>query len=46
MDSSSNWLWAKQAGGTIWDTGYSIAIDDNGNNILQVFLPSATFFLH
>ncbi|MCK9611159.1 MAG: SBBP repeat-containing protein [Candidatus Cloacimonas sp.] len=44
LDSSGNWLWAKQAGGTIWDTGYSIAIDDNGNSyITGVFAESATF---
>ena len=32
LDSSGNWLWAKQAGGNYWDMGYSIAIDSSGNS--------------
>ncbi|MDD3633051.1 MAG: SBBP repeat-containing protein [Candidatus Cloacimonetes bacterium] len=32
LDSGGNWLWAKQAGGSYWDMGYSIAIDSSGNS--------------
>jgi len=32
LDINENWLWAKQAGGTIYDYGLSIAVDDNGNS--------------
>ena len=32
MDSSGNWLWVIQAGGTGLDEGYGITIDDLGNN--------------
>jgi len=32
LDSNGNWLWAKQAGGSYWDMGYSIAIDSSGNS--------------
>ncbi|MFO7659852.1 MAG: clostripain-related cysteine peptidase, partial [Candidatus Cloacimonadaceae bacterium] len=31
LDASGNWLWAKQAGGTNYDTGSSIAVDSGGN---------------
>ncbi len=31
LDSSGNWLWAKQAGGTSEDSGYGISIDASGN---------------
>ena len=31
LSQSSNFLWAKQIGGTNTDIGYSIAVDANGN---------------
>ncbi len=31
LDSNGNWLWAKQAGGTGYDNGRSIALDAGGN---------------
>jgi len=44
LDSSGNWLWAKQAGGASFDYGYGIAVDDNGNSyITGVFEEIATF---
>ncbi|MCK4654241.1 MAG: SBBP repeat-containing protein, partial [Candidatus Cloacimonetes bacterium] len=44
MDSSGNWLWATQAGGSSVDEGYGIAIDDVGNYyVTGVFEGTATF---
>ena len=44
LDSSGNWLWANQAGGTNCDYGHGIAVDDNGNSyIIGNFLESANF---
>ncbi len=31
VDSSGNFVWAKRIGGTSYDTGQSIALDNNGN---------------
>ena len=31
LDSNGNFLWAKAMGGTLWDTGYGIAVDTSGN---------------
>jgi len=44
LDSSGNWLWAKQAGGTDYDDGNGIAVDDNGNSYVTGYYEgSATF---
>jgi len=44
LDSSGNWLWAKQAGGTIHDIGYSIVIDSSGNSyVTGCFSGTASF---
>ncbi len=44
MDSNGHWLWAKQAGGTYYDFGNSIAVDANGNSYATgFFMESATF---
>ncbi|MDO9578414.1 MAG: SBBP repeat-containing protein [Candidatus Cloacimonadales bacterium] len=44
MDATGNWLWAAQAGGTGWDEGYGITIDDNGNSyVTGTFGETATF---
>ncbi len=44
MDSNGNWLWAKQAGGTSYNSGFSITIDANGNSyVTGYFQSSATF---
>jgi len=41
---NEDWLWAKQAGGTDDDYGYSIAVDTNGNSyVTGSFYGSATF---
>jgi len=44
LDSSGNWLWAKNAGGTYNDCGYGIAVDASGNSyVTGCFCRSATF---
>jgi len=44
IDSDGNWLWATQAGGIEWDTGYGITINDAGNSyVTGKFQGSATF---
>jgi len=44
LDSNGNWLWVKQAGGTIYDYGYEIAVDANGNSyVTGYFYGIATF---
>jgi PKD repeat protein len=32
LDSTGNWLWAKKAGGSSHDYGYSIAVDNSGHS--------------
>jgi hypothetical protein len=44
LDSSGNWLWAKNAGGTGSDECYGIAVDDSGNSyVTGCFQGSAIF---
>ena len=44
LDSSGNWLWAKNAGGTGTDWGNGIAVDASGNSyVTGYFLSTATF---
>ncbi|MCK5052547.1 MAG: SBBP repeat-containing protein [Candidatus Cloacimonetes bacterium] len=44
MDANGNWLWAIQAGGSGFDGGHGIAIDENGNSyVTGIFMDTATF---
>lgn len=44
MDPDGNWLWAKQAGGTGYDSGLGISIDAGGNSyITGNFWSTASF---
>ncbi len=44
LDTNGNWLWAKQAGGEIGDTGNAIAVDALGNcSLIGYFNGTATF---
>jgi len=37
IDEDGNWLWATKAGGTYWDKGNGITIDDAGNSYVTGF---------
>jgi len=44
---SGNWLWAVNAGGTNYDFGYDIAVDDEGNAwVTGFFMGAASFGSH
>ena len=42
LDSSGNWLWAKNAGGTGTDGGYSIAVDASRNSYVTGYFYYST----
>ena len=44
LDTDGNWLWVKQAGGTINDTGRSISLDNNGNCYVTGYFTNSAFF--
>jgi len=44
LDSNGNWLWAKQAGGSTTDQGYSICVDHDFNAYITGCFWSATLF--
>ncbi len=44
IDIGGNWLWATKAGGSGWDCGWGITIDDAGNSyVTGNFTSTATF---
>ncbi|MCD4817187.1 MAG: SBBP repeat-containing protein [Candidatus Cloacimonetes bacterium] len=44
MDANGNWLWASKAGGSSYDYGFGIVLDDIGNSYLTgMFQDTATF---
>ena len=44
LDSSGNWLWAKKAGGTLWDWSNGIATDSSGNTYLTGYFSGTASF--
>ena len=44
MDATGNWLWATQAGGSNYDYGYKITIDDSGNSCVTGMFESTVTF--
>jgi len=43
LDSSGNWLWAKNAGGIYADSGYGIAVDASGNSYVTGYFRSGVY---
>jgi hypothetical protein len=41
---NEDWIWANQAGGTSYDYGYGIAVDDNGNSYVTGYFSSIATF--
>ncbi|MBW6514807.1 MAG: T9SS type A sorting domain-containing protein, partial [Candidatus Syntrophosphaera sp.] len=47
LDPTGNWLWAKRAGGALWNAGSGIAVDEDGNAYLTgAFEGNASFGTH
>ena len=44
MDTSGNWIWVRQAGGSDNDLGYGIAIDNNGNSYVTGYFEDTAAF--
>ena len=44
LDSSGNWLWAKNAGGTGADIGNGIAVDADGNSYVTGYFEGSSTF--
>ncbi len=44
LDAAGNWVWATKAGGTAWDAGRTISIDNSGNSyIIGHFVGTPSF---
>lgn len=44
LDSSGNWIWAKQAGGSNYDHCYGIAVGSNGNIFITGYIVDSANF--
>ncbi len=44
LDQNGNWLWAKGAGGTVWDMGQSVSADGSGSIYVTGYFKNSVVF--